>query len=902
MLSKNNIPLELKKLFLLFLILCVPLKSLAQELEWVYTIPGVMGENDGDQPSSTVVDIVTNSNDEIYVFGRHTGTHDFGIQTESAEMAGNYRNFIVKLDKDKNVLWVKKIHPFIFYLGYLNRGIIELDANENILIGGNIRTNSVTTTISLDPAYHVFNQVNVHENLLTDTYYGFVLKLDEQGNYINSTLFESIFVEDIVADANNDIVVVGATTEYNVLNLKWLEAYICKLDSNLNFLWDKTYNSNNNPNAFFGVGLDSQNNIYCQGTYLDNFTFGGITLQNPSSEFVCKLLPNGDEDWINELASNPTIYHPTSAPFIYRKIYTDPSDNIYFFSTYSQAPSYQFNNTTISNLPLVDSETVLFKMDINGNHIWNIPLHGIGDQNIIDFSINTFGELTSIVNSSSQNLNYANDSILETNNGSSFLLKTNQQGGLIDFKNLDINPFTLETDTENNIILGGQFKEVADFDPHPFNEFTLHTNSFIYDNNTYYEGVAFVLKLLNCDEEPLFLEHYDFCASATPNPMIADIQPSDFNINWYNSADSQTPLDDDFLITDGAIYYMEKIAESCPALGRQPVQMNILPPPDPPVIESVEPCYYPNMRLSDLNIQGENLVFYDSPTEGNVVSDLISINPNNNYYVTQTINNCESQRIQVNIGNLNLTTKSQTVYVCDNGKDDTEVVNLSDYVSHFTNSLNGISVSYYATSDDASTGTNAIANYQNYQTENNQTFYLRFYSEEFGCFEVVELTIWLSSPPEITELLINDFANNNSITILPYNENYLYSLNGITYQNSNYFENLQGGEYFVYVKNIDESCQPIMDNAFLLSYPKFFTPNGDGFNDYWRIQFSQYQELLNVEIYDRYGTLITFFDKNSTGWDGTFNGNNLPATDYWFKITRISDQKLIYRAHFSLIR
>jgi gliding motility-associated-like protein len=41
-----------------------------------------------------------------------------------------------------------------------------------------------------------------------------------------------------------------------------------------------------------------------------------------------------------------------------------------------------------------------------------------------------------------------------------------------------------------------------------------------------------------------------------------------------------------------------------------------------------------------------------------------------------------------------------------------------------------------------------------------------------------------------------------------------------------------------------------------------------------------------VYIYDRFGKLITGFLSGSEGWDGTFNGHPLPATDYWFVVVR----------------
>jgi gliding motility-associated-like protein len=40
------------------------------------------------------------------------------------------------------------------------------------------------------------------------------------------------------------------------------------------------------------------------------------------------------------------------------------------------------------------------------------------------------------------------------------------------------------------------------------------------------------------------------------------------------------------------------------------------------------------------------------------------------------------------------------------------------------------------------------------------------------------------------------------------------------------------------------------------------------------------------------------------GWDGTFNARNLPASDYWFKVTfkDLNNQIIVKTGHFSLIR
>ncbi|WP_396153492.1 T9SS type B sorting domain-containing protein [Flavobacterium sp.] len=83
-------------------------------------------------------------------------------------------------------------------------------------------------------------------------------------------------------------------------------------------------------------------------------------------------------------------------------------------------------------------------------------------------------------------------------------------------------------------------------------------------------------------------------------------------------------------------------------------------------------------------------------------------------------------------------------------------------------------------------------------------------------------------------------------------------------------------------------------------YPKFFTPNNDGHNDLWKIKFSETEPNFQVNIFDRYGKIITGFKGNDIGWDGTLNGQNLPSSDYWFVVKRENGKE--YKGHFSLKR
>jgi len=153
----------------------------------------------------------------------------------------------------------------------------------------------------------------------------------------------------------------------------------------------------------------------------------------------------------------------------------------------------------------------------------------------------------------------------------------------------------------------------------------------------------------------------------------------------------------------------------------------------------------------------------------------------------------------------------------------------------------------------------------------------------------------------IETITLEDFIpNNNSISLTVSGlGDYEYSLDGINYQPNSYFDNLQGGEYTIYVRD-RYGCGVVTEEVYLLNYMKFFTPNGDDVNEYWRVLGSQYEPDLEVNIFDRYGKLLTAFNGNDRGWDGSYNGQNMPSNDYWFVIKR-GDGKT-YKGHFTLKR
>ena len=160
----------------------------------------------------------------------------------------------------------------------------------------------------------------------------------------------------------------------------------------------------------------------------------------------------------------------------------------------------------------------------------------------------------------------------------------------------------------------------------------------------------------------------------------------------------------------------------------------------------------------------------------------------------------------------------------------------------------------------------------------------------------------------LDDITVEDLTsdNNNTITIDPTNlgiGDYEYAIddpNG-PYQNEPFFDGVRPGIHTIYIRDKND-CGIAQIDVSVIGYKKFFTPNGDGIHDTWRILGirQDFQPNSKVYIFDRYGKLLKDLDPISVGWDGTYIGRPMPQTDYWFRVFLEDGRE--FKGHFSLIR
>lgn len=170
------------------------------------------------------------------------------------------------------------------------------------------------------------------------------------------------------------------------------------------------------------------------------------------------------------------------------------------------------------------------------------------------------------------------------------------------------------------------------------------------------------------------------------------------------------------------------------------------------------------------------------------------------------------------------------------------------------------------------------------------------------CQKTKKFKIILSEQAVITGAEIKDFSGTDNTVKLQYTGvgDYEFSLDGYTYQDDSSFSQVNPGIYNAVARD-KNGCG--LSNSFLLyvlDYPRFFTPNGDGYNDLWIVKNIDQMPDYSMSIFDRYGKLLKQMTQNTSGWNGIFNGQELPADDYWFTLLFVDGKSV--KGHFSLKR
>ncbi|MEX0811034.1 MAG: T9SS type A sorting domain-containing protein [Chitinophagales bacterium] len=339
------------------------------DFEWVYQL-----DNQSHHPPSITTDEAGN----LYVAGSFHGTVQFGPSTITA--SGSPDAYVLKMDSNSNIIWVRHIvgSP-VYYINatpsvYINS--VGTDNQGNIIVGGDFNAKieffqiaSLTTSGDFD---------------------GFILKLDDNGNYLWSTNFGSLNSPEynsnksVVMDNYGNIFATGVQESYSGKE----GGFITKFNSNGDLLWDAKFISGGSTISFlrcYSIALDIHSNVYATGQFLGTADFNPDWFQQyilesdygtssggswgSTDKFIIKLDSAGNLVWAKNLKGRYDIY--------VQHIAVDQASNIYTVGGFEDVVDFDpgagvFNLSTPNNI----FNTYVLKCDSNGNFIWAKSFYG----------------------------------------------------------------------------------------------------------------------------------------------------------------------------------------------------------------------------------------------------------------------------------------------------------------------------------------------------------------------------------------------------------------------------------------------------------------------------------------------------------------------------------------------
>lgn len=174
-------------------------------------------------------------------------------------------------------------------------------------------------------------------------------------------------------------------------------------------------------------------------------------------------------------------------------------------------------------------------------------------------------------------------------------------------------------------------------------------------------------------------------------------------------------------------------------------------------------------------------------------------------------------------------------------------------------------------------------------------------TNNFGCESSLTINALPSDVAVIDEIITEDFRNGNNTAqfIVSGPGDYEFSVDNGPFQDNNFFDGLYKGFHILRVRD-KNGCGTLIQEFVVLDYQRFFTPNGDGFHDFWTLDgLNTFPEAV-IYIYDRNGKLLFQMSPEGPGWDGTYLNNPLPSSTYWFTL-QIPNKPLV-KGYFALKR
>tara|TARA_R110002072_G_scaffold85314_1_gene193348 strand:+ start:10357 stop:12471 length:2115 start_codon:yes stop_codon:yes gene_type:complete len=385
---------------------------------------------------------------------------------------------------------------------------------------------------------------------------------------------------------------------------------------------------------------------------------------------------------------------------------------------------------------------------------------------------------------------------------------------------------------------------------------------------------------------------------------------SDGDVLWFDAqtGGTQVATGNDFttpILTTNTTYFATVSVEGCTTLGRTPV--TVIVNPKPTIINTTNDLICSGNAILSAEASAGIVNWFETATSTTPIFT-------GNDFTTPNLVSTTSYFVEANNSDCESIDRTEVIAVVDNTVPDFDLL---QNVFILCEDLGSVTLETINAQDNYSyvwknEGT-VIAGNSETITVTSSGFYSVLAISEAGC-ESLEQTIVVRESEKATitkdDVIITDDSDNNSIQVANPNlgnGDYEYAIDdefGI-YKNEGFFQNLSTGMHTLYVRD-KGGCGTESFAFSILGYPKFFTPNEDGVNDFWKISgFDRiFYPTSEIFIFNRFGNLIFKFDENSQGWNGDYQGKKSPSNSYWFRaiLTDINGFSIEKIGNFSLIR
>jgi hypothetical protein len=481
----------------------VPTNAQMPYFEWVAPLGN--GPNDSDAH-----EIVTDQSGNSYTLGYFQTNIDFdpGPGSYIVNMSTT-AIFLLKLDSNKNFVWVKTINGIGNDRGFS----LFIDSSDHLYLTG-----LYGYTVDLDPGPSVFNVTapGTASNI-------FVVKLDLDGNFIWGKSMGGTGQDaglDIISDSDGNVLVTGSfqgTSDFDpgigILNLTSAggeDIFVVKLDALGNLLWAKRMGGTLQDRGWC-IEVDSLGNVYTAGSFKGTVDFdpGPPTLNlsgigTDEEIFLQKLDANGNLVWAHSYGNNgedraENLHFNANGELFLTGLYTGTVD-------FDAGPGV-FNLTTMGS----DCAILLMKLNLDGNLIWAKSWDG---------SLYEYGKQVSTDSAGNIYLSGGFQSTLDFDNGPGIDYKTPVG---------DDDVFVLKLDPNGDYIWSLSFGELAD---DRSSSHSVDSEGNVYTVGHYWRSSCcpidfdfgtgeYIQNVLTNDDHHFFIEKISQCISV--GPPVADV-------------------------------------------------------------------------------------------------------------------------------------------------------------------------------------------------------------------------------------------------------------------------------------------------------------------------------------------------------------------------------------------